>query len=57
MKVFLILFIFMACSSCVIQKEVNLVVDQGSTADVTIYVTGSEVKDNKADGEIDLAPL
>jgi hypothetical protein len=57
MKIIGMLFILLACSSCVIQKEVNLIVDQGSTADVDVYITGSEVRDNKADGTVDLAPL
>ena len=57
MKVFLIIAMMLLCSSCVIQKDVNIVVDRESTAEINVYITGSEVRDNKADGKLGLAPL
>lgn len=55
-KVIPVLFILLACTSCVIQKEVIVKVDKGSTAKIEVNIKGSDLEDVSASAEAALVP-
>ena len=55
-KIVLTAFVWCLCASCVIQKEVIVKVDKGSTAKVEVNIKGSDLEDVSASAEAALVP-